>query len=663
MAIRHFDVGPTAGLEKAAAEELPNLVGIAGPNGSGKSTVIEQLRRRRNSFLEATTELMFLGAHRTWRSAPVSEVAVLGFAFGYEDVLKQDTIPSFTYQPPQGLHWLPGLARQASTADDAQALVKTALIRINNQQRDLVTREFRAQRGKVEEGTVPDLFMPFIDLVQTLLPHLEWKGIDTSNANDIKCLFASAAREDPQFDIDQLSSGEKEAVALFLPFIEREVKLLTGEVEPTPSEIVPVTVLIDEPEIHLHPLLQLNVLDYMRGLVAVGRAQFIFTTHSPTLLDALDNSELFLLSPAELAGENQLSRMAHSSERLEMARAITGSTHVLTRCKPIVLIEGEPDIGATASDERLLRLIVPDVAHWALVPMSGKSQVVKSAVDMRRDLHLPGVPVFGLVDADVPTDLALPDFVVTWPVSMVENLLLDVGAVWDVLAPYQSVVGLDGEDAIRIALREIAAAQRDDEVQRRFQARLPHRTLRATSPNMDALRTELVGEVDEFLDRVRSKDPATLLAESTAAVDELLADERYLEGFHGKRLLRAFYDRYGIDHAGLGWNAFLTQLARAAADRPRSVGFTQPAIDKIRLYFPPGLAALLEAEVSVDSAAAELTEQARHHREAWERGEPDGTTREGLRASVFRLAREIAASRGPAAAQPLFTEAASIGTP
>ena len=42
-------------------------------------------------------------------------------------------------------------------------------------------------------------------------------------------------------------------------------------------------------------------------------------THSSVLLDALDNSELYLLSPAELAAGNQLARGSNSTERLEVA--------------------------------------------------------------------------------------------------------------------------------------------------------------------------------------------------------------------------------------------------------------------------------------------------------------------------------------------------------
>lgn len=58
---------------------------------------------------------------------------------------------------------------------------------------------------------MPELFEPFHRLVSTLLPHLDWIKVDDSQREDIRCLFRP--KDDPglEFDIDDLSSGEKAA--------------------------------------------------------------------------------------------------------------------------------------------------------------------------------------------------------------------------------------------------------------------------------------------------------------------------------------------------------------------------------------------------------------------------------------------------------------------
>ncbi|MST31249.1 AAA family ATPase [Acidimicrobiaceae bacterium USS-CC1] len=661
MAIRVFDVGPAKGLRRAAASDLPNLVGIAGPNGAGKSNLLEQLRIRRNEFIEPGTDVLFVGAHRTWRSGVVSEVAVLGFTYGFEDVLKLDAIPGFQYQPPGGLHWLGGLNRLSSSADDAQALVKTALIRIYHKQRDLVTKQYALQGRRIGEGTVPDLFEPFSDMVRTLLPHLEWLGVDPQNTSDVRCLFRASRGDGPTFDIDELSSGEKAAIALFLPFVEREARVLAGEVAAQSDGIVGLTVIIDEPEIHLHPLLQLNVLDYLRRLAHQSRAQFIFTTHSPTLLDALEEQELFLLSPASVSGDNQLSRLSASQERLEMARAITGSTQVLTRCRPVVVIEGEPDAGPTASDQRLLRLLCPQIAHWALIPMAGKTQVVRAATGMRSAaLHMPATPVFGIVDADV-SNVDIPDFVITWPVAMIENLLLDPAALWQVAAPYMSVTGLASASAVENALREIAFARQADEVRLRVREELPqvHIALGDLPPDV-SIEQAACDRAAEFGSQFSADARRAASEAAERFVAEALETGSYLERFHGKRLLRDFYGRYSFGSAGFSWNAFVTECARAASAGDRVRALTDPTIERIRLYFPPGVAEFLE-EVEGLVPAGEVATRCRQHRLAWEGGQTPPGDPELLRQHVFGVGRALADGGHRESAEHLFALAAEIG--
>ena len=413
MAIRSFNVGPRRGLVAAAAQDLPDIVAIAGPNGSGKSALLEQIWNNRSTLLEPGTQALFVGPHRTWRSGAISDILVRSYPHEYVDILRQEAIPGFQYAAPGGYHWIGGLSRLGSNADDAQALVKTSIVRIDNHAQQLIADEYRRQGGRIEAGSVPDLLEPLKDMVEALLPHLRFSAIDSSNTGDIRVLFELKDNipVPPPFDIDDLSSGEKAAIALFLPFIELSVKELmrrpTSDLAGPESNLIPLTVIIDEPDLHLHPLLQLNVLEYMRDLTRKRVAQFIFTAHSPTLLDALNDEELFLLSPASISPINQLSRLTHSMERLELARSLTGSTHMLTRGKPIVFIEGEHDASHAATDQRLIKQLLPATRHWATVPSHGRNQVVSAVKNMRdARLHLPGIP---FSDLSMATSMRRPE--------------------------------------------------------------------------------------------------------------------------------------------------------------------------------------------------------------------------------------------------------------
>lgn len=659
MAILSFDVGGLRGLRRAAASDLPNLCAIAGPNGSGKSSLLELLKRRSGTMeVESGTEIMFVGPHRTWRSGSVNEVAVLGMPMDFSSILMQDSMPGFQY-PIANFQAFSGLPRHSSGGDDAQAYVKASIIRIRNKQQQILRREWSAQGRKVAEGSVPDLFGPFGELVSTLLPHLEWLGVNDANSSDIRCEFRNAAAEGGVvFDIDELSSGEKAAIALFLPFIENAVKVLSGEQAEAQAGLVPVTVLLDEPELHLHPILQLNILEYMRTLAREGRAQFIFTVHSPSLLDALTKDELFLLSPAELAADNQLSRLVDSSERLEAVRAMTGSTHLLTRCKPIVFIEGEPDDGAKATDERITRILLPEVAHWALIPTQGKQQVIKAAKEMRAaELHLPGMPVFGLVDDDQGTT-GTPDFIVSWSACMLENLLLDPEALSTVVTPYSTAVGLSTPAEIRRSLLELANLQVEEEKRLRLKDSLPRVTIAVDASDLATAESYVNDTVSKYLTKIKALDLPALLAKADATVQSIVDRGEQLERFHGKKLLRSWYDKY-FKSVGIGWNPFLIELARHASQGQRLQRLAVPAIDRIRLYFPPGLSEAL-SRCPQSSQRDALQTECQQERARWELGKPKAEGRETLRRRIIQYSHDVAIGQNLKAV--LVQSASAIGT-
>lgn len=576
----------------------------------------------------------------------------------YGTILMQDSMPGLQY-PIANFQAFAGLMRHGSGGDDAQAYVKASIIRIRNKQQQILGQQWQAQGGQVALGSVPALFEPFAELVRTLLPHLEWLGVNDANSSDIRCEFRNVAGKDHEvFDIDELSSGEKAAIALFLPFIERAVKVLSSEQGPVPEGLVPVTVLLDEPELHLHPLLQLNVLEYMRTLARDGRAQFIFTVHSPSLLDALTKDELFLLSPANLAADNQLSRLVDTGERLEAVRAMTGSTHLLTRCKPIVFIEGEPDDGAKATDERITRVLLPSVAHWALIPTQGKQQVIKAATEMRAaELHLPGMPVFGLVDDDQGT-VGTPDFVVSWPVCMLENLLLDPEAISVVVAPYAGAVGLNTPAEIRRSLLELANLQVGEEKRLRVKSRLPRAALSVDIADHTTAEAYINSAATEYLDKIKRINLAALQQEVDATVQGIVDRDEQLERFHGKKLLRAWYDKY-FNSVGMGWNPFLVELARHAEQSERLKRLAIPAVDRIRLYFPSSLSQTLNrcpTGGERDALLAEVDQE----RAKWEQGRPEAAGRENLRRRVIQYSHDTTIEDGVKAA--LVQSATAIGT-
>lgn len=658
VAIRSFSVGPLRGLQLAQADDLGNLVVLAGPNGAGKSTLLELLRQQRHNVAEPGTTVMFVGPHRTWRSSALNKVSLFGYPMAsYGALLSSDTLPHFQYVIPNGMQGMQGALRESGSAEDAPAFVKTSLGRLRDRQQALVTSTWEANGGQVPAGVVPNLFAPFEELVSSLLPHLAFAGVDDSDPNNIQVTFRPAGHTWPVFDIDQLSSGEKAAIALLLPLVERQSEQMVAPVV-LDGGVVPLTMLLDEPEIHLHPLLQLQMLQYLRDLAARGAAQFILSTHSTTLLDALTDDELYLVSPATFAPDNQLSRLTTNQERLEVAREITGSTHLLTRAKPIVFIEGEEERSGLSSDTRVITSLMPETKSWALVPGRAKRDVIMSVQRLRQDgLELPGTPVFGLVDAD--TDGATGDeHVVSWPVAMVENLLLDAEAIFAVLAPFGAQTNASSVLAVQSALEVAVRGREQDEVRLRVQRQLPVGRLALRPDQLSEAEKVARSESDAWLAKLAALDVPSLTAAARAEVDDIVSAGTQLERFHGKKLLRAVYGQLRVAEAQLGQAAFALLLAAHDRSHERAHAFAEPALRRIRLFVPAGLPEALRADGD-QAVAAPLALRCQEHYAAWLADVPTAEGRVQLRSDVFAFARTV----GEGSHRRLVKLASRIGTP
>jgi hypothetical protein len=360
----------------------------------------------------------------------------------------------------------------------------------------------------------------------------------------------------------------------------------------------------------------------------------------------MNGDELFMLIPAELAPHgNQFRRVVHADERLEAVRTLTGSTSVITRARPIVFVEGEPRTSKTDSDQSLLGLLVPESASWVVVPARGRSEAIRHARQLQDTLgiELPGLPVFALVDADreAPDD----ETIVAWPASMIENLLLDPWAIWNLLEPYANRVPFDGEEAVADALSRIAQSQRDDEIRLRVQDQLGRLVLNPSlSSDGDQLRLnvdDLSSSAQIFLDDVSSRASA-LIEAATAEVDQILQDGRHLERFRGKQLLNAFY---ADSHLGgiFSKQAFIIEVARRAASGDRIRALVAGPVARIQRYVPRRIVEILDEMTVGADVLAQARALASEAILAWENPSRDAVDLDLLRTlthQVIRIARD-----------------------
>jgi len=119
-------------------------------------------------------------------------------------------------------------------------------------------------------------FNQFLEIVNGFLERKRIVGVDSRT-------FRVQVRGDngEEFNIEALSSGEKQ-ILLILAEIQRRIR---------PGSII----LIDEPEIHLHPAWQSRLVGALTDLCSQYDAQLILATHSEEVARSVYEHELVLL--------------------------------------------------------------------------------------------------------------------------------------------------------------------------------------------------------------------------------------------------------------------------------------------------------------------------------------------------------------------------------
>lgn len=103
---------------------------------------------------------------------------------------------------------------------------------------------------------------------------------------------------------EYLSSGYKSCIYIIFGII-KEIEYRTSE-KPIKAELFDGVVLIDEVDLHLHPIWQAELIKTLKCLFP--KVQFILTTHSPSILQILDKDEIIALGYNE-AGDTYLKEL------------------------------------------------------------------------------------------------------------------------------------------------------------------------------------------------------------------------------------------------------------------------------------------------------------------------------------------------------------------
>lgn len=564
MRVPSFEIRDQRSIKFAKCERVPTLMLVAGPNGAGKSTLLNAIRSQ-----SGYQNIMYVGPHRAMRRQQVQSRHLLAPSISFESLLSSQQVPGF-----EGIRIVDG-PRDAWGSDDSASYLKHALCQIEIDRQQAITSKVDREGG-ITAGTLIDPWKPLRDLTQNLLPHMRFFKIDALDRNQVRVLWKVHGLDTP-VDLDDLSSGEKSIIQMFYPLVEREVKALVKEIDSGPQTVErpEFCLLIDEPELHLHPNLQLKVLDYFRVLASSAHIQIIVATHSPTMVEYASFEELFLLRPVELSDleQSQLVQVANNEERLAFLRGTFGTTANLTAMQSVVIVEGvaEQDAVKVLPDRKLYRALHSGFDQVTLLPGGGKAEC-RALLKVLNEV-LPAfsnqLQAVALLDRDTEVDSG-NSLVRLLPVSMIENFLLDPDSIWEALQSVIERTAFKTVDDVSIALDHTIQKLQQREVDRRTAAELG--SAHFFPPSSGEIAELAAAFVQQVISRYAPSEISRATEVAVKKVGELGTLNRRREEFHGKSVLQAFYAAH-LHGTGLPKVVFSFETARHARRRRAVLAF------------------------------------------------------------------------------------------
>lgn len=274
-------------------ENLNKINIVLGKNGCGKSTMLRQIEQ---SFSQS--QIFGKSKYITPERG-----GSLIYEAGVEQALTNDT------------NWMPNERRKNLSSNFRQQSVAQY-----RKLETLVLREFEQDQGKSK-------FDPHIDKINSLLDNIEIKRDEATFK-----IFKKGA--DDILVPNAISSGESELISLGI-----ECLIFSKECIKDKENIL----FLDEPDVHLHPDLQVRLMHFLKNLVEESDFKILIATHSTAILGAL-----------ELYSETHLAFMSFDQKEIEF-RSVSDiykkilpvfGAHPLSNVfndAPILLLEGEDD--------------------------------------------------------------------------------------------------------------------------------------------------------------------------------------------------------------------------------------------------------------------------------------------------------------------------------
>ncbi|MFZ2969453.1 MAG: AAA family ATPase [Sulfuricurvum sp.] len=276
----------TINLEDTNSLPLPIVV-IAGINGSGKTTLLEYMKNfaqiiEKQDTNKSTVEFTMNNTSMKLNYLNATELKMIGAA-----QVKRDTSEKKSYEENIGYF---------STSENLTNL------------KEFIT-EYLEQKVWAEQMNVADAYHELQEKINSIFEELDLAiTFDQIKKEDKETIIFFKNEKGERFSIDDISTGEKTLLSKVLYLYLKEIN----------NKVI----LIDEPELSLHPAWQNRVLKLYENFAIKNNCQIIIATHSPHIIGSAKNESIRVLQKNR---EGKMEALDHFSQSygLEFHKILT----------------------------------------------------------------------------------------------------------------------------------------------------------------------------------------------------------------------------------------------------------------------------------------------------------------------------------------------------
>lgn len=226
----------------------------------------------------------------------------------------------------------------------------------------------------------PDPLKKYKDIFAELLPGKELQDINPASPKE----FHFKEGEGKPLPFKSLSSGEQEVVKVVFDVVRKEIKHSV--------------IIVDEPELHLHPTLTFKLIETLKK-IGDHTNQFIFLTHSADLISTYYSTGDVYFIDSSQTGTNQghkLSDLNHSHN--EVVQLIGQNLGLFAVGKKLIFIEGENSSIDRLTYHAIVQTVIPDAK---VIPVGSVANIITlNTIEEQIRHSIFGIDIFMIRDRD-----------------------------------------------------------------------------------------------------------------------------------------------------------------------------------------------------------------------------------------------------------------------